>query len=96
MKVICTIIVLILAIAIFSSLGGCSRNVDDIKANAAEVLESNGFEIAGYQHYSLCPIVGGNVWYTLKKGGITYQAYIYKWFDEYHIYNLKAIDAIKP
>ncbi|TET61127.1 MAG: hypothetical protein E3J47_05835 [Candidatus Stahlbacteria bacterium] len=96
MKVVCLIIVFILAIILFSGFGGCSRNVDNLKANASKVFKSNGFEAVGYQHYSLCPIVGGEVWYTLKKGDITYQACVYKWFDEYHLYGLEAIDAIKP
>lgn len=85
-----------MAIVCFSAFGGCSRNVDDVKANATKVFSQNGFEIVGCHGYSLSPISGGAVWYTLKKGNITYQANIIKWFDEYHLYNLSAIDAIKP
>ena len=96
MKVFICIIVLILAIVMFSGFGGCSRNVDDVKVNAEEVIKSHGFEMVGYQGYKLSPIVGGKVWYTMKKGDITYQAFVCKWFDEYHFYNLKAVDAIKP
>jgi len=90
-------IALIAAGLFFNS--GCSRNVDDVKQNAESTFEDNGFKIVGYEGYKLSPVMGGYVWYTLKKSddnGITYQACIGKWFDEYHMYGLKAVDAIKP
>jgi hypothetical protein len=90
-------IVLLAAGLMFSS--GCSRNIDEVKQNAEQVFEENGFKIVGYEGYKLNLIMGGVVWYTIKKSndnGITYQGCIAKWFDEYHLYNLRAIDAIKP
>ena len=97
MKVFIFIIAIIVVLSItFVGFGGCSRNVDNVKANAKCVFLDNGFTVVGYHGYQLSPITGGYVWYTLKKKNITYEAAITKWFDEYHIYNLSAIDAIKP
>jgi hypothetical protein len=90
-------IALLAAGLMFSS--GCSRNVDEVKQHSEQVFENNGFKIIGYQGYKLSLIFGGIVWYTIKKSndnGITYDAGIAKWGDEYHLYNLKAIDAISP
>ena len=86
---------IMLCLVLFLSIG-CSRNVDEVKLHASDIFKSNGFEIVGYQGYQLSPIFGGRVWYTLKKGDISYQAALIQWFDEYHIYDLAAIDAIKP
>jgi hypothetical protein len=97
LKNIIIIVVLVIFISIFIELCGCSRNVDDVKANAGETFLNNGFVVVGYHGYELSLIYGGIVWYTLEKGGgVTYQAAIVKWFDEYHIYCLEAIDALKP
>ena len=99
---ILSVLVLVIAISIFTGLGGCSRNVDEIKLNAERIFAENNFNVIGYQGYLLSAVYGGTVWYTLKKqgyvviSGITYQAALIKWFDEYHIYNLEAIDAIRP
>jgi hypothetical protein len=87
-------VLLLLVIPVFFT--GCARNVKDVKKHAEKTFNANGFEVIGYQGYELHPIFGGLVWYTLKKGEITYQAAIIKWNKEYHIYNLEAIDAIKP
>jgi hypothetical protein len=74
------------------------RRVPDIKHNAERVFNANGFDVVGYQGYQLGIFAtpGGCVWYTLKKGDITYEACLSRWGDEYHIYSLKALDAIKP
>ena len=79
-------------------------NKESVKENSARVFESNQFEVIGYQGYSFRPFGwfgygGAHVWYTLKKipdNGILYEASLQRWGDEYHIYNLKAKDAIKP
>jgi hypothetical protein len=72
--------------------------VPDIKQHAAQVLSANGFEVIGYQGYTygLSSEFGGCVWYTMKKGNVTYEGCVTKWGNEYHIYSLKALDAIKP
>ena len=74
------------------------RRVEEIKLNADHVFKDNGFQIIGYQgyQYGLWQTPGGCVWYTLSKTNITYEACLSRWGNEYHIYNLKAIDAIKP
>ena len=74
------------------------RRVPEIKLNAERVFKENGFAVVGYQGYNLglFSTPGGCVWYTLKKADITYAACLSRWGDEYHIYSLKAIDAIKP
>ena len=84
-------------------LSGCSAgNLDDVKKNAEKVFADNGFEITGYQGYQwgLAPwpgYGGAYVWYTIQKNnGITYQAFLSKWGDEYHLYGLSAIDAVRP
>lgn len=86
----------LLFVLCFCFLACYAKNVDVIKQNAKQVLEANGFEIIGYQGYQwgCAGTYGGCVWYTLKRGNITYEACISKWGDEYHIYNLKALDAI--
>ena len=84
-------------------LSGCSMgNLDDVKENAEKTFAESGFEIVGYSGYQLglnpWPGYGGaKVWYTIQKNnGVTYEASLIKWGDEYHLYNLSAIDAIKP
>lgn len=91
---------LILAIAL---LVGCSSNrVDDIKAHAEARWRELGFEVVGYDGYQLGgpgACWGGAVWYILRKipdNGITYGGYLCKWGNEYHMYSLYAIDAIRP
>ena len=73
---------------------GCSRNVEKVRENAPAVLKSNGFTVVGEHGYQLSAITGVFVWYTLEKGENTYQGAVCKWFDEYHIYNLEALDAV--
>jgi hypothetical protein len=78
-------------------LGACSaERVPDIKAHAVETFSANGFKIIGYQGYQwgLLDNYGGRVWYTLEKDGIVYEACLTKWGDEYHIYSLKALNAV--
>jgi hypothetical protein len=83
-------------------LTGCSaNNVTDIKAHAEETFRQAGYEVVGYEGYQYGSFGtwGGCVWYTIKKlpdNGVNYHACISKWGDEYHLYNLRAIDAIKP
>lgn len=96
------IIAALIAIAL---LAGCSSgNVEDVKAHAAATWRQAGFEVIGYEGYTLGLYLGpnysgGNVWHTVRRipdNGVTYHGYIEKWGDEYHIYSLTAIDVIRP
>lgn len=78
-------------------------NLDDVKANAEQTFERNGWTVEGYEGYEWSkwwggPYGGARVWYTLSRdnNGVTYQGFIKRWGDEYHIYGPTAIDAIKP
>lgn len=96
------LLVVLLTLTVF--FGGYSyRNVDVIKANAAATWDAAGFEIVGYEGYQIgdfigpCP--GGKVWYVVQRKGnsqVRYHGWVSKWGKEYHIYNLRAIDAIAP
>jgi len=96
---------IILALFILILLGCSSGNKDEVKQNADKVFKENSFKIIGYIGYNFNAIIpfthygGAMVYYRLEKipdNGIIYEAAIQRWGDEYHIYNLKAIDAIKP
>ena len=92
-----------LAVTCIALLGvaGCSKkHVPVIKANAVATWRQAGFEIIGYEGYEYGSMGqwGGAVWYIVKKvpdNGITYRGSLSKWGDEYHIYSLSAIDALK-
>lgn len=80
-------------------LAGCARNIEEAKRCAPDAAKAMGFELAGYTGYNLTVIYGGLVWYNLKKvpdNGIVYEAAFSPWGGECHVYNLRAIDAIKP
>lgn len=93
------IIVAIAAAAIFS-LGIIGfRNVKNVKAAANSVWANAGYEVVGYEGYQWGPVRGGDVWYIVRRRdapGITYHGFLTRWGSEYHIYNLQAIDAIRP
>ena len=93
-------ILLVVGVILFSLVGGClkfgDRNVPRLKVEAPAFLESHGFKVVAYQGYQYGPICGGKAWYTLEKGGITYEAMVMPWGGELHLYGLEAIDAIKP
>lgn len=95
------------AIAVFVAFGitGCSSsNVDEVKQKSNEVWRQAGFEVVGYEGWEKGGYLGGSyggafVWYTLKRipdNGIIYHGSIQRWGDEYHIYALSALDAIRP
>jgi hypothetical protein len=89
---------LICGLLVILALGGCSKaNVGDIKKHSAETWAANGFEVVGYEGYEYTGLGrwGGCVWYVVKRGTTTYDGCISKWEDEYHVYNLKALDALK-
>ena len=96
---------LVIIILLLVVTSGCYGNIDPIKENAASTWENNGFKIIGYSGYEygagllFTNYGGASVWYVLNRipdNGITYEGCLRRWGDEYHIYNLQAIDAIKP
>jgi hypothetical protein len=94
---------LVVALCAATYIGGCSyRNIDSIKDAAPKTLDAAGFEIVGYAGYEIGNFVGnpgGRVWYIMRRKGndrILYSGFISKWGSEYHIYNIKAKDAIAP
>lgn len=75
------------------------RNVEATKAAAPQVWAAAGYKIVGYEGYQYAPIHGSSVWYLVRRvedNGITYHGALSKWGDEYHIYNLSALDALRP
>lgn len=90
----------------FVCLYGCSySHLDDVKTHAPEAWKQAGFEVVGYEGYEIGTIIpftnygGAHVWYTVKRisvNDVLYHGFIWKWGKEYHVYDLKAIDAIKP
>lgn len=94
------IIAALVAVASTPLFGLWSRNVQWVKERAPQAAEQMGYTIVGYEGYQLRPILGGMVWYTLRRApednGIIYHAGFTKWGGEVHIYNLEAVDAIKP
>lgn len=72
------------------------RNLDETKAHAVETFRAAGFEVIGYERYEWDPILGAEVWYIVKQPNepTIYHGFLCKWGNEYHIYNLKAINAI--
>ena len=93
----------LIAAALF--LTGCSAgNLEYIKDNAIETFDSRGFEVTGYEGYlwglgGINSYGGAKVWYQLRKvqdNDIIYTAYLWRWGEEIHMYNLSAVDAIKP
>lgn len=87
-----------------SLVAGCSSgNLEETKDNAAVIFKDNGFDVVGYHGYmwgawGFNDYGGAMVWYTIKKesNGLVYEAGLQRWGDEYHLYNLNAVDAISP
>lgn len=97
----------IAAVSLISLLvAGCSSgNLDDVKSHAEERWSELGYDVVGYDGFQwglwgFNDYGGAEVWYLLEKkgvsNGITYGGYLQKWGDEYHMYALRAYDAIKP
>lgn len=89
----------IAAASIFGLMKAGYRNVENVKAAAPSTWAASGYDIKGYEGYEWGPIGGGHVWYILTRKespGITYHGFLEKWGSEYHIYNLRAMDAIGP
>lgn len=91
----------IIVLALVAYFGGFNYgNVETIKANAAQTWAKAGFKIVGYEGYQIgkpFEAPGGRVWYVVEKIGdsrVRYSGFLSKWGDEFHVYNLKAIDAI--
>jgi len=96
--------VIMIVILLIIIVTGSSGNLDYVKDRAEETLNEHGFDVVGYEGYKwgfggYNNYGGARVWYTIKKqsdNGITYNAALQRWGDEIHLYNLKAVDAIKP
>lgn len=80
-------------------------NVDFVKNHADETFAAHGYRITGYQGYQwgsgwvFTDYGGACVWYQLETvypNGITYEACLKRWGSEVHVYNLDAIDALRP
>ena len=95
----------IFILILFLLLGGVSTctydGIEDIKSNASKVFEDNGFKVIGYEGYVIgnkIPFTNygsAKVWFILSDGKTKYQAMVQRFNDEYHIYNLQALDALK-
>ncbi|MFA7287242.1 MAG: membrane lipoprotein lipid attachment site-containing protein [Melioribacteraceae bacterium] len=100
------IILFVLLVGVLMLSGCSSSNLENVKGNAEGVWGQAGFKIIGYEGYQYgftFPVNwnygGAHVWYVVNKvpdNGITYLGCLQRWGNEYHIYNLKAVDAIKP
>lgn len=96
--------ILILLSAVF--LVSCGfGNLCEVKKNANATWEAQGFKVVGYDGYEIGSVIpftsygGAIVWYRLKRipdNGILYNGAIQRWGNEYHIYSVSAVDAIKP
>lgn len=95
-----TLIATTLAVAfVLGVTTSCTRNVPAAKACAPEAIRQAGFEIVGYEGYQVSIFYGGFSWYTIRRvpdNGIIYEVAVSPWNGECHLYNFKAIDAIKP
>lgn len=69
--------------------------VADIKLASQGVWQKNGYEVIGYEGYQLTLLdrPGGCVWYIVRRADTDYHGCISRWGDEYHIYNLRALNA---
>lgn len=74
------------------------RNVQDVRSIAHGIWKPNGYTVVAYEGYKWSIWHGGLVYYVVIRNGdpsITYEGALGKWGDdEYHIYNLRAIDSI--
>ena len=105
-KTTCNMKKLFLITVVLFVMGGCSySNLDYVKERADQRWESMGFEVVGYDGFQwgvtyIHPSYGGaKVWHVLKRipdNGIIYGGFLQRWGNEIHMYNVKAIDAIKP
>lgn len=77
----------------YLSYAWSSENVSDIKGHAAEAIKGAGFTPVGYTGYTSGSLSapGGRVWYTVERGGVTYELFVAKWRDEYHIYRITPL-----
>jgi len=83
---------------------GSPSNKEWVQERAEARFEAAGYQIVNYQGFKWgglgygTPYGGAEVWYELRKPGsaTTYQAHLQRWGEETHIYDLTAIDAIRP
>jgi hypothetical protein len=82
------------------SIVGSSVNLEYVKEHAEETAVNQRLKIIGYEGWQR-GFKGARVWYHFERvpaNGILYQGAFQKrpFSDEIHLYNFKAIDAIKP
>lgn len=82
---------------------GTANNLVLVKANAQQTFKSAGFELIGYQGYirslggysfAYSEYGGAKVYYIIERDGIILSAGIKRWGDEYHIYDIEALNAV--
>lgn len=76
-------------------------NLKETKRNACPTFESIGFHCIGYEGYNwgsgIGPWGGAHVWYTLYRTEdpkTIYEGFVARWGDEYHVYNMQALNAV--
>lgn len=92
----------IISLTIIATLTGCSSaNLDDVKAKACDTWKQAGYTCVGYEGYQwgfgVGNYGGAHVWHSLKRDAnptVIYSGYVQKWGNEYHLYNVTAVDAI--
>lgn len=87
----------ILLVFITLCFSSCYRDVEKIKKQAPGFLKERGYTIVSYDGYECdaFAIQGGLVAYQVKdKNGFVYTLEISEWRGEYHIYNLKCLNAV--
>ena len=71
------------------------RYLDDIRENAPQFLEDNGFTVMGCQGYETYLFQGtAKVWFTIKQQDIVYECSVMKRNGDYQLYNLEVTDII--
>ena len=93
----------LILVAVLALTGCSSSNLDETKKNAKKAWGDMGFNVIGYEGYQYgfgivgVKFGGAKVWYTLEKKGNTntvYSGYLQRWGNEYHMYNIRSINAI--
>ncbi len=82
------------------SIVGSSANLEYVKEHSEQTASDKGLTIVGYEGWRRS-FKGARVWYHFNRvpeNGILYSGAFQKrpFSDEIHLFNFKAIDAIKP
>ncbi len=91
-------LVIVFAVCLVSFFGCSKKDLDVTKEVASDVFNKNGFELVAYEgyQYTIFPF-SAKVWFIVKRSDdpTIYNCYLQKWGDEYHIYDIKALNAIR-